>query len=202
MTTRDRIVAEGMRLFAERGYAATSVAEIEKAAGLSPGSGGLYKHFRTKEAVLEAGVRERIAAADDLAPLLEGLGPDPELRPALAEIARVAFRRLDGEHDLNRLLVRDLSAFPQLLAVFRDDELRRLHTLLTEALRRLEPRHPDPEALAAIAISAVSHHWTLADVYGGTHPLGVDRDRFAEALADLIAAGVPLADIHSEGDRS
>jgi AcrR family transcriptional regulator len=197
VSTRDRIVTEGMRLFAERGYAATSVAEIEKAAGLSPGSGGLYKHFRTKEAVLEAGVRERIAAADDLAPLLEGLGPELEPRDVLRAIARAGFRRLDGEHDLNRLLLRDLSAFPRLLAVFRDDELRRLHALLTEALRRIAPRHPDPEALAAIAVSAVSHHWTLADVYGGTHPLGIDRDRFADALADLIAAGIP-----SEGHRS
>jgi AcrR family transcriptional regulator len=197
MSTRDRIVAEGMRLFADRGYAATSVAEIEKAAGLSPGSGGLYKHFRTKEAVLEAGVRERIAATDDLAPLLEGLGPEVEMRDALRGIARVAFQRLDGEHDLNRLLLRDLSAFPQLLALFRDGELRRLHALLTQALRRLAPRHPDPEALAAIAISAVSHHWTLADVYGGPHPLGIDRDRFADALADLVADG-----IRSKGDRS
>jgi AcrR family transcriptional regulator len=190
MSTRDRIVAEGMRLFADRGYAATSVAEIEKAAGLSPGSGGLYRHFRSKEALLEAGVRERIAAIDDLAPLLEGLGPDVEVRETLRAIARVAFGRLDGEHDLNRLLLRDLSAFPRLLALFRDGELRRLHALLSEALRRLAPRHPDPDALAAIAISAVSHHWTLADVYGGPHPLGIDRDRFADALGDLVAAAV------------
>ncbi|MFD0856079.1 TetR family transcriptional regulator, partial [Actinomadura adrarensis] len=36
MTTRERIVSEALRLFADRGYAATSVAEIEAAAGLSP----------------------------------------------------------------------------------------------------------------------------------------------------------------------
>src|SRR5581483_10309218 len=59
-STRERIVAEALRLFAERGYAATSVAEIEAAAGLSPGAGGLYRHFRSKEEVLAAGVREHI----------------------------------------------------------------------------------------------------------------------------------------------
>ena len=53
-STRERIVAESLRLFADRGYAATSVAEIEAAAGLSPGAGGLYRHFRSKEEVLAA----------------------------------------------------------------------------------------------------------------------------------------------------
>ncbi|WP_262402908.1 TetR/AcrR family transcriptional regulator [Actinomadura sp. CNU-125] len=59
-STRERIVAESLRLFAERGYAATSVAEIEAAAGLSPGAGGLYRHFRSKEEVLSSAIREHI----------------------------------------------------------------------------------------------------------------------------------------------
>jgi len=45
-----------MRLFSQRGYAATSIARIEEAAGLTPGAGGLYHHFKSKEAVLAAGI--------------------------------------------------------------------------------------------------------------------------------------------------
>src|SRR3954447_13378526 len=59
-STRERIVVEALRLFADRGYAATSVAEIEAAAGLSPGAGGLYRHFPSKQEVLAAAVREHI----------------------------------------------------------------------------------------------------------------------------------------------
>src|SRR5258705_8311772 len=57
-STRERIIDESLRLFAERGYAATSVAEIEAAAGLSPGAGGLYRHFKSKYEVLAAVMNE------------------------------------------------------------------------------------------------------------------------------------------------
>lgn len=52
------------RLFAQRGYAATSMRDIAQAASMLPGS--LYYHFAAKEdllaAVYEAGVREIVAA--------------------------------------------------------------------------------------------------------------------------------------------
>lgn len=55
-TRRDALVTAAMVLFAERGYDGTSVADIQTAVGLTGGSGALYKHFASKEAVLEAGV--------------------------------------------------------------------------------------------------------------------------------------------------
>ena len=57
--TRQRIIAEAMRLFGEQGYAATTVAQVEAAAGLSPGSGSLYRHFPSKRALLAEGVRRQ-----------------------------------------------------------------------------------------------------------------------------------------------
>ena len=60
-TTRERIVEEAMRLFSEHGYAGTSIAKIEAAAGLTPGAGGLYHHFKSKEAVLAAGIERHLA---------------------------------------------------------------------------------------------------------------------------------------------
>ena len=59
-TTRERIVDEAMRLFSQHGYAATSIAKIEAAAGLTPGAGGLYHHFKSKEAVLAAGIERQL----------------------------------------------------------------------------------------------------------------------------------------------
>lgn len=189
MDTRTRILHEAMQLFGEHGYAATTIAQIESAAGLSPGSGGLYKHFRSKEAVLDAGVRERIDAPDALPALFGAVAEAPTPRAALRAIAAAGLERLDAERDLNRILIRDLAKFPPLLATFRDGELARLHRGLTGALDAMGI--PSAHAASVVLISAVSHYWTISDVFGGAHPLGIDRDAFLDAVADLAAASVP-----------
>ena len=60
MSRRDEIVTAARRCFAERGYAATSIRDLEEAAGLSPGAGGLYRHFPSKDALLAAVVEAEI----------------------------------------------------------------------------------------------------------------------------------------------
>lgn len=64
-TTRDQIVQAALTVFALKGYAASSMDDICLAAGCS--KGGLYHHFRTKNAVL-SGVVDRLAARGALMP--------------------------------------------------------------------------------------------------------------------------------------
>lgn len=59
LPTRERILREARTLFAERGFTTTSIRTIEERAGLVPGRGSLYRHFPSKEALLEA-IVERI----------------------------------------------------------------------------------------------------------------------------------------------
>lgn len=79
LRTRLSITLGAMRLFAERGYAETSMEDISVEAGCS--KGGLYHHFRTKTDVLTA-VARRMASEHALsAPYGEsaaklGLTPD------------------------------------------------------------------------------------------------------------------------------
>lgn len=72
-----------MRLFGEQGYSATSVAQIEAAAGLRPGAGGLYAHFRSKEALLRAGL-EALLTPDPNLDLPDRPAPPAEARTAAA----------------------------------------------------------------------------------------------------------------------
>ena len=58
-STRDRLLEVALALFARQGYSATSVADIQQACGLSPGSGALYKHFPSKKALLQEAKRRR-----------------------------------------------------------------------------------------------------------------------------------------------
>jgi AcrR family transcriptional regulator len=66
--TRDRILDEAEKLFAERGLAGTAVRDIGRAANLTPGS--LYNHFAGKqdlyEAVIERGVRPLLEVVQSL----------------------------------------------------------------------------------------------------------------------------------------
>jgi AcrR family transcriptional regulator len=187
------VVEAAMRLFGEQGYAATTVAEIESAAGLSPGSGGLYRHFRSKRALLEAGVREQVEAGQDLVDFID----DPAsfaalpLRTQLATLAAAGLRRLRQERDLNRLLTRDLARFPDLLAEMRDGEINRVYQAVTRWLAaRAGPADAgrDWPALAAVLIGTISHYWLLCDVFG-RHPAGIDEERYLAAFAD-VAAGL------------
>jgi AcrR family transcriptional regulator len=187
--TRRRVLDAAMDLFGRQGYRATTIAQIEQAAGLAPGAGGLYRHFPSKRALLEAGLRRQFDAGQELAEVL-----DPAAMPrdnpvaAVVAVARAGLRRLEQERDLNRVLVRDLADFPDLLAEVRDRELRRVHRALVAWLRASPAAaDADSEALAAVLMGAVSHFWMMRDIFGGEHPLGVDEERYLSALAALAA---------------
>lgn len=115
--TRDRILDAAVELFGERGFSGTSVADIEAAAGLSPGAGGLFHHFKSKQAVLDAGIERhlsRLRAMRDIRRIVGDLG---EVRTQLAIIARYVLAELDDEAALVRLLASEARRRPELAAV-------------------------------------------------------------------------------------
>lgn len=88
LPTRERLTIEAMRLFSTQGYEATSISQIEAAAGLSAGSGALYHHFKSKEALLEAGIDrqlDRRRALGDIRAIFAGLG---DFRAELTALGR------------------------------------------------------------------------------------------------------------------
>src|SRR5919204_5875707 len=104
--TRERIVAEAMRLFAERGFRGTTVGDIERAAGLAPRSGGLYKHFRSKEEVLQAAIELHVSELEAVRSAME-LMPLGDLRSELTLTARWGLQELKEEQDLMRVVQKD-----------------------------------------------------------------------------------------------
>jgi AcrR family transcriptional regulator len=178
-----------MRLFGQQGYAKTTIAEIERAAGLSPGSGALYRHFRSKEDLLAEGVRSKIADNASLLASLANMQAVATLstRERLAALAHAGLRRLDEERDLNRIVVRDLAAFPALMDEVREGEMRRIRGAVAQwQWLRMQAggEERDWEALAVVLMGTISHFWLLRDVFGA-HPSGLDEDRLVAAIVDL-----------------
>lgn len=200
--TRDVLLTEGMRLFGEQGYTATSVAQIESAAGLSPGSGALYKHFRSKEALLAAGLDRLLSGGRDL---LDKLDSAPAgLVEQMTAASYAALRRLEEDRDLNRFLFRGLEAFPELLQRFGDEEIGRFHDIATTMMTELAGDRADDvdwEAVTVVLQGAAVNYWLLSDLFG-RHPTGVDEDRFVSALVALalgLLTGTPPPERDHEG---
>jgi AcrR family transcriptional regulator len=175
-----------MDLFGRQGYHATTIAQIEAAAGLSAGAGGLYRHFKSKRALLEEGLERQAEAGRPLLRYLDDGELPAGRRERFLAVARAGLARLEQERDVNRLLLRDLASFPDLLERVRERELRRVLDAVTEWLRRESPEVEDPQALAAVLMAAISHYWIMADVFGGRHPHDVDAERFLRTLAGLV----------------
>ena len=106
---RDEILAIAAELFAERGFAATTVRDIGDAAGIL--SGSLYHHFDSKESMADELVHElldrvlaayrRIVATDD----------DPER--ALRALVHEAFSAIATDRATVAVMVNEWSLFTQ-----------------------------------------------------------------------------------------
>lgn len=104
--TRERLVTEAMKLFSDKGFEATSISQIESAAGLSAGSGALYRHFKSKDALLSAGIDrqlDRRSAMADMRALFAGLG---DLHSELTVLGRYLLTVIDQESELLQIAAR------------------------------------------------------------------------------------------------
>ncbi len=142
--TRAGIQRQALRLFGERGYEATTVAQIAEAAEVSEST--FFRYFPTKEDVV---------FWDELDPLVfetfreqpPELGPIRALRESIRDVlARTSVaQRADLRERLALLLL-----VPPLRAMLLDG-LRGPMRLLAEAVAEREGRSPDDPAVRALA---------------------------------------------------
>lgn len=144
---REAILGAAKRVFSEKGYAATTVADVARAAGLSYGT--IYWYFDSKEelfdALMDSGeeeLRTRILAA-----LKEG-GPT-DLEGALRTSVQATFEYFEEDREATRLLFRDSYAlggrFERHLLRIYERFVGDLEATIREGqrsgvIRRVEPR--------------------------------------------------------------
>lgn len=177
--TRERILDTALAQFAARGVEAVAVTDLEEGAGLKPGSGSFYRHFRSRDDVLAAVVDREIVRAEQRR----------EVQPSddLVEEYAHALAALDALRPLVALLVRDGARLPHLdriRAVLAEGGVRLDAGRLQARMDGGEVPRRDAEAVAAVVQMALVGHHLAEQFFGGG--LGVDRDRFVAALADLV----------------
>ena len=189
-STRDRIVSEAIRLFAERGFRGTTVGEIESAAGLVPRSGGLYKHFRSKEEVLEAATERHVREIESVRSSLELL-PLGDLRAELTLIGRWALAELGAEQPLMKIVMKDGDQFPGLVRQVRERIVERGEQTTIEVIERLIAQEglqaDNPRAVAAVALGSLVTYRIQHTMFG-VSPMGVSEDELIQAWVEMLVA--------------
>jgi TetR/AcrR family transcriptional repressor of nem operon len=185
--TRDRILDAASRLFGERGFDGTAVAEVLTLAGVR--SGSLYHFFASKEALAEA-VLARCAEQrrESLLDAAEAAAADPVQRVlALVELWR---RRLEaggvGAADPTGLLAAELSARSPAIGRLAESSSARLATRVRGWLDAAGPRLPaatDRDELASFVLTVLEGATMQSRAAGSLDPF----DRAARQLRSLFS---------------
>lgn len=194
--TREGILEAALTLFSEKGFDGVSIKDIEAAVGLTPGRGSFYRHFESKEVLLEEIVHREVEKIRNMRDL-QHRGISGSLGDRRAELIveyRLSLIGLEQMKTFINLLGREYGRFPELMHHLYQllvEESLALHTKnLKQDIARHQIKAKDPEALAAVIQSAlVGFH--LSKTYFGNEPYGVDNDRFSKALADLLVPASP-----------
>ena len=189
-STRERILDAAMELFGQQGFKATSIVQIEKAAGLSEGSGGIYHHFRNKQALLEAGIERhlgRLSALRDIQRILTDLG---DLTAELTVLGRYALAELDSEADLLRIVLAEARTRPELVETAVDQLVRATYTGFAGWLQqRAGLTAQRAEALAAVGLGALFSS-RLLRLLLGRDPIGVSDEVFIATWVHMLRAQI------------
>jgi AcrR family transcriptional regulator len=187
--TRQRLLEAGMQLFAERGFQATAVGDIEAAVGLQPRRGALYKHFPSKHALLEAAVRTHLdsaaAGASQIGDLDVGdLAADRMLlREIVAALGRWFLDEMDRLKDLTLVLEHDGRRLPELTIEVKANMVDLSYRTAARLIAAVAPGVKDPEATGVLILGPLvavrRTAWTF-----GLPPLDIDDDRVLAAWTE------------------
>lgn len=116
---RERILRAAVKVFARKGFYATRVSEIAKAAGVADGT--IYLYFENKDDVLVSLFQDRItkliaALEEVVAPGPEGEGPSFDQR--FQRVVELQLGLLDGRRDLAEVVTVNLRQSSRLLKQF------------------------------------------------------------------------------------
>ena len=191
--TPETLLAVGQRLFAKRGYNASSVRDITSAAGANLGA--VTYHFGSKDALYQA-VLERA-----LVPLRETIAATAHLTgPALDRIEavlRAMFSHLGDHPELPRLIVQQLAAgteLPPIVAATMHANIGVMTELIREGQRHGTIRKGDPQLLALsfggqpIFLALIGHALKQAVGLDPADPAA--RQALVDSVVTLVRAGL------------
>lgn len=176
---RAELVDAALKLFAERGFRSTTIADIAAATGTAHGL--VYHYFRSKDELLAA-ILERYSFLPQLRALL-AVSPDRAATEVLTEVAVGFSRMLDERPELLRLVVSESQTNPIVAAALgrvTDAGLVAMTEYLKARIAAGELRVHDP------TVPARALFWAIITKHLG--PVGADG--FESDLVAVLLDGI------------
>jgi AcrR family transcriptional regulator len=139
LETRRAIAQTARSLFAERGYAATSIEVLAEEAGVAART--VYAIFGTKKAILGAICEEWLTEAGVMESVAEGLAM-PDLRRRLAVVAHSMRRQWESERGVRAMLDGAAASdadVARMVGSWKDDRARSLRSVVAGLEAGLRP---------------------------------------------------------------
>lgn len=181
-----RLLEVGIQLFAEKGYASTSVREIVERAGVTKPV--LYYYFKSKEGLFRAILDEAVAWQEVfISEVFENPGTALE---RLIKLYRRVYEALMESHDLFKMIHMLIFGLPQGAPDYDLEQFHRrmmsaVKSIYLEGLARGEVRSVDPDDVVSMVLGVADFCFHLDYV----HPETVDPER-PERLLRLAFEGL------------
>jgi AcrR family transcriptional regulator len=185
--TRERLIEAAARVFAEKGFAATSLDEVADAAGLTKGA--VYSNFENKEGLVAAVLKAHEDRQSGISEIATGAGT---LEEQQAVAARLFSESVADERDAWLLFLdfttyalRNPGVYADFLAGHRAGRRRITHMIEDNAPVDSERSFKTDADQAALILSVVGNGIALEKLID---PEGVPDDLFDRLLPVLIEA--------------
>lgn len=189
LETKQRILKEAQRLFARKGYDATTTKDLAGAAGLAEGT--MFRHFPNKKAILvEVATQGWIEILTDLLTELSEMAS----YKAIAQVMRRRMFRMQESAEILKVCFMEAQFHPDLRDQIQSGVISKM-TDVAEAFfqtamdrgiyRKTNPRIVAQVFLGMFAVAGFSHETIIEP---GASPQAIQE--MAEGIADIFLHGV------------
>lgn len=187
------ILAAALRVFSERGFAASRLDDVAREAGVSKAA--LYLYFESKQAIFEALVRSAVVPnVERLEALVAGWQGSAAdlLRTLVQSIAKLV---VDGEvASFPKLIIAEASNFPDLAKLYRTAVIERTLGLLGSIVKRGidagEFRPTDPALAARLVIAPILFSSLWKTCFARHDPTAFDPAPLLKLHVDTLVRGL------------
>lgn len=179
-----------VKVFAKKGFYASRVSEIAKAAGVADGT--IYLYFKSKDDVLKSLFEDRICKL--LEAMRAEIAATPKAEDRLRRLIELQLGLLEGQRDLAEVVTVNLRQSAKLLKQYGarrfTEYLDLMASVIAEGQRRGELRRDVSARVVARAIFGALDGIAMTWALGRAEPGGLERA--ARQLADVILAGLSV----------